>query len=215
MNFQDFLQIVPHFNAVNLPGVDAHNIMVPKERLEIMKKLNFEQIKPKIAAVMMLFYPKDGITHLVLIVRNSYEGVHSSQIAFPGGKYENEDANFEETALRETHEEIGIHPEKIEILKAFTELYIPPSNFMVYPYLGISKEEIVFNPNPEEVSGIIELPLSTFLSDAIIIKSKIKTSYANAIDVPAFKIEEHIVWGATAMILSELKVVLKELLSSK
>jgi 8-oxo-dGTP pyrophosphatase MutT (NUDIX family) len=215
MNFQDFLQIVPHFNAVNLPGVDAHNIMVPKERLEIMKKLNFEQIKPKIAAVMMLFYPKDGITHLVLIVRNSYEGVHSSQIAFPGGKYENEDANFEETALRETHEEIGIHPEKIEILKAFTELYIPPSNFMVYPYLGICKEEIIFNPNPAEVSGIIELPLSTFLSDAIIIKSKIKTSYANAIDVPAFKIEEHIVWGATAMVLSELKVVLKELLSSK
>jgi 8-oxo-dGTP pyrophosphatase MutT (NUDIX family) len=215
MNFQDFLQIVPHFNAVNLPGVDAHNIMVPKERLEIMKKINFEQIKPKIAAVMMLFYPKDGITHLVLIVRNSYEGVHSSQIAFPGGKYESEDANFEETALRETHEEIGIHPEKIEILKAFTKLYIPPSNFMVYPFLGICKEEIVFNPNPEEVSGIIELPLSTFLSDAIIIKSKIKTSYANAIDVPAFKIEEHIVWGATAMILSELKVVLKELLSSK
>ena len=215
MNFQDFLQIVPHFNAVNLPGVDAHNIMVPKERLEIMKKINFEQIKPKIAAVMMLFYPKDGITHLVLIVRNSYEGVHSSQIAFPGGKYENEDANFEETALRETHEEIGIHPEKIEILKAFTELYIPPSNFMVYPYLGICKEEIVFNPNPAEVSGIIELPLSTFLSDTIIIESKIKTSYANAIDVPAFKIEEHIVWGATAMILSELKVILKELLSSK
>jgi 8-oxo-dGTP pyrophosphatase MutT (NUDIX family) len=215
MDFQDFLQIVPHFSAVNLPGVDAHNIMVPKERLEIMKKLNFEQIKPKIAAVMMLFYPKDGITHLVLIVRNSYEGVHSSQIAFPGGKYENEDANFEETALRETHEEIGIHPEKIEILKAFTKLYIPPSNFMVYPFLGICKEEIVFSPNPEEVSGIIELPLSTFLSDAIIIKSKIKTSYANAIDVPAFKIEEHIVWGATAMILSELKVVLKELLSPK
>lgn len=215
MNFQDFLQIVPHFNAVNLPGVDAHNIMVPKERLEIMKKINFEQIKPKIAAVMMLFYPKDGITHLVLIVRNSYEGVHSSQIAFPGGKYENEDANFEETALRETHEEIGIHPKKIEILKAFTELYIPPSNFMVYPYLGICKEEIVFNPNPAEVSGIIELPLSTFLSDTIIIESKIKTSYANAIDVPAFKIEEHIVWGATAMILSELKVILKELLSSK
>lgn len=215
MNFQDFLQIVPHFNAVNLPGVDAHNIMVPKERLEIMKKLNFEQIKPRIAAVMMLFYPKEGITHLVLIVRNSYEGVHSSQIAFPGGKYEKEDANFEETALRETHEEIGIHPEKIEILKAFTKLYIPPSNFMVYPYLGICKEEIVFNPNPAEVSDIIELPLSTFLSDTIIIESKIKTSYANAIDVPAFKIEEHIVWGATAMILSELKVVLKELLSSK
>lgn len=215
MDFQDFLQIVPHFNAVNLPGVDAHNIMVPKERLEMMKKLNFERIKPKIAAVMMLLYPKDGIAHLVLIVRNSYEGVHSSQIAFPGGKYENADTNFADTALRETYEEIGIHPKKIEIVKAFTKLYIPPSNFMVYPFLGICKEEITFYPDPTEVSGIIELPLSTFLSDTITVNSKIKTSYANAVDVPAFKIEEHIVWGATAMMLSELKVVLKELLSSK
>jgi 8-oxo-dGTP pyrophosphatase MutT (NUDIX family) len=215
MDFQDFLRIVPHFSAVNLPGVDAHNIMVPKERLEIMKNLNFEQIKPKIAAVMMLFYPKNGITHLVLIIRNSYEGVHSSQIAFPGGKHENEDANFEETALRETHEEIGIHPKKIEIVKAFTKLYIPPSNFMVYPFLGICKEEITFYPNSTEVSGIIELPLSTFLSDTITVNSKVKTSYANAIDVPAFKIEDHVVWGATAMMMSELKVVLKDLLSSK
>jgi 8-oxo-dGTP pyrophosphatase MutT (NUDIX family) len=215
MDFQDFLQIVPHFNAVTLPGVDAHNIMVPKERLEIMKNLNFEQIKPKIAAVMMLLYPKNGITHLVLIVRNSYEGVHSSQIAFPGGKYENEDANFEETALRETYEEIGIPPKKVEIVKAFTKLYIPPSNFMVYPFLGICKEEVVFYPDPTEVSGIIELPLCTFLSDTIAVNSKIKTSYANAIDVPAFKIDGHIVWGATAMMLSELKVFLKELLSPK
>ncbi|WP_268847428.1 NUDIX hydrolase [Flavobacterium aestivum] len=215
MDFQDFLQIVPHFSAVNLPGVDAHNIMVPKERLEIMKNLNFEEIKPKNAAVMMLLYPKDGITHLVLIIRNSYEGVHSSQIAFPGGKYENEDANFEETALRETYEEIGILPSEIEIVKAFTKLYIPPSNFMVYPFLGICKEEITFYPDPIEVSGIIELPLSTFLSDTITVNSKIKTSYANAVDVPAFKIDEHIVWGATAMMLSELKVFLKELLSSK
>jgi 8-oxo-dGTP pyrophosphatase MutT (NUDIX family) len=215
MDFQDFLQIVPHFNAVTLPGVDAHNIMVPKERLEILNKINFDQIKPKIAAVLILFYPKDSITHLVLIVRNSYEGVHSSQISFPGGKYENEDTSFEATALRETHEEIGIEPDKIEILRGFTKLYIPPSNFMVYPFLGICKEEIVFNPNPDEVSAIVELPLSTFLSDAIMVKSKIKTSYSNAIDVPVFKIEEHIVWGATAMILSELKVVLIELLSSR
>jgi 8-oxo-dGTP pyrophosphatase MutT (NUDIX family) len=215
MDFQDFLRIVPQFKDVTLPGVVAHNIMVPKERLEAIKKIDFLLIKPKIAAVMILFYPKEGITHLVLILRNSYEGVHSSQISFPGGKYEDEDVSFEETALRETYEEIGIHPEKIEIEKSFTKLYIPPSNFMVYPFLGICKEEVIFYPDPAEVSGIIELPLSTFLSDAIMVKSKIKTSYSNAIDVPAFKIGEHIVWGATAMILSELKVVLKELLSSK
>src|SRR6187431_755657 len=151
MNFQDFLQIVPHLSAVNLPGEMAHNVMVPEQRLEIIRKINFEKIKPRKAAVMMLFYPKESITHLVLIVRNSYKGVHSSQIAFPGGKYEKEDVNFEQTALRETHEEIGIRSDKIEILKAFTELYIPPSNFMVYPFLGISKEELYFYPDPTEV----------------------------------------------------------------
>jgi 8-oxo-dGTP pyrophosphatase MutT (NUDIX family) len=215
MDFQDFLQIVPHFGTANLPGEEAHNIMVPKERLEKMKSINMELIDPKTAAVMMLFYPKGGVTHLVLIVRNSYEGVHSSQIAFPGGKYEKEDANLEETALRETHEEIGVHPQKIEVLKAFTKLYIPPSNFMVYPFLGICKEEISFYPDPTEVADIIELPLATFLSDAISIHTKITTSYASAVEVPAFKIEEHIVWGATAMMLSELKEVLKFLLATK
>ena len=186
--------------------------MVPPERLKIMENLNIEELNPKQAGVMMLFYPKGGETHLVLIVRNSYKGVHSAQIAFPGGKYELDDVDFAFTALRETHEEVGIHPEKIEVLKSFTELYIPPSNFMVYPFLGISKEELVFIPEPSEVSDIIELPLSVFLSDAIVVDTKLSTSYADNISIPAFKIDNHIVWGATAMMLSELKEVLKEVL---
>jgi 8-oxo-dGTP pyrophosphatase MutT (NUDIX family) len=212
MDFQYFLQIVPHLDAVNLPGEAAHNMMVPSERLEITRKLNFEEIKPKIAAVMMLFYPKESITHLVLIVRNSYKGVHSSQIAFPGGKYEKEDINFMQTALRETEEEIGIVQDKIEVLKAFTNLYIPPSNFMVFPFLGICREEVVFYPDPNEVADIIELPLTTFLSDSIVINTEMTTSYAKSIEVPAFKIEGKIVWGATAMMLSELKIVLNSIL---
>ncbi|WP_348824585.1 NUDIX hydrolase [Flavobacterium aestuarii] len=213
MDFQDFLQIVPYLDTVKLPGEDAHNIMVPLERLKIMKSLNFEEIKPRNAGVMMLFYPKAGETHLVLIVRNSYEGVHSSQIAFPGGKYEEEDIDLKHTALRETHEEIGIPLDKIQVLKAFTQLYIPPSNFMVYPFLGVCLEDISFCPDSKEVAGIIELPLSTFLSDSIVVGAKINTSYAKSIEVPVFKIDEHIVWGATAMMLSELKIVLNSILS--
>jgi 8-oxo-dGTP pyrophosphatase MutT (NUDIX family) len=212
MNFQDFLEYVPKFIEVELPASEAHYKMAPLDRILDLNTAEIEEKNPKNAAVMMLFYPKNGRTHLVLIVRNSYEGVHSAQIAFPGGKYETEDLTFEKTALRETQEEIGIHPENIQIIMPFTQIYIPPSNFMVYPFLGICNEELVFTPDGNEVAKIIELPLSVFLNDEIVINTTMTTSYANNIDIPAFKIEEHIVWGATAMMLSELKEVFKKVL---
>jgi 8-oxo-dGTP pyrophosphatase MutT (NUDIX family) len=214
MDFQEFLEYVPKLMTAELPAEVSHIKMAPLERIESLKNFDRGIKKPKIAAVMMLFYPKNGVTHLVLIVRNSYKGVHSAQIAFPGGKYEVQDEIFENTALRETHEEVGIHPNIMEIIKTFTPMYIPPSDFMVHPFLGICKEEIVFVPDPKEVANIIELPLTVFLSDAIITDTNLTTSYANDISVPAFKIEEHIVWGATAMMLSELKDVLKDVFNS-
>jgi 8-oxo-dGTP pyrophosphatase MutT (NUDIX family) len=215
MDFQHFLEYVPHFAQAKLPAMEAHLKMAPFERMESLKNAFSENKAPRMAAVMMLFYPKNGMTHLVLIVRNSYEGVHSGQIAFPGGKWETEDKDYSETALRETHEEVGIHPNQMEIIKLFTPTYIPPSNFMVYPFFGICKEEACFVLDPTEVSSIIELPLSVFLSDKIIIEAKLTTSYAENINVPAFEIEGHVVWGATAMMLSELKDVLKSVLDSE
>jgi 8-oxo-dGTP pyrophosphatase MutT (NUDIX family) len=212
MDFQHFLEYVPLFAEAKLPAMEAHIKMAPFERMESLKKAFSDNENPRMAAVMMLFYPKNGITHLVLIVRNSYEGVHSGQIAFPGGKWETEDENFSITALRETHEEVGIAPNQMEIIKLFTPTYIPPSNFMVHPFFGICKEEVCFVPDPTEVSSIIELPLSIFLSDKIIIDATLTTSYAKNINVPAFEIDGHVVWGATAMMLSELKDVLKSVL---
>ena len=215
MDFQDFLQYVPNLIPVELPAESAHAKMAPLERIQALKNLDIDAKNPRIAAVMMLFYPKKEKTHLILIVRNAYNGVHSSQIAFPGGKYELTDRDYEETALRETSEEVGVRPEKIEIIKHFTPMYIPPSNFLVHPYLGIAKEELAFYPDAREVAGVIELPLSVFLDDEIIIETKLSTSYGNDILVPAFNIQNHIVWGATAMILSELRDVLKFTFSEK
>ena len=208
MDFQYFLQFIPALVQTQLSASFSHEKMMPLERKVLLAKMDVKDIKPKEAAVTMLFYPKNKETHLVLIVRNSYKGVHSAQIAFPGGKFESTDVDFKTTALRETEEEIGVDRSKIEIIKAFTSLYIPPSNFMVHPFLGICKEEIHFKPDPVEVAAVIELPLAVFRDDTIIVTETLTTSYATSIEVPAFKIEGHIVWGATAMMLSELRDVL-------
>jgi 8-oxo-dGTP pyrophosphatase MutT (NUDIX family) len=212
MIFDEFLKYTPKIAKELTSASIAHAKMAPSNRLELLKSLNLNVVNPKKAAVLMLFYPKNGVTHLVLIHRTSYYGVHSSQIAFPGGKPEKEDKNLEATALRETHEEIGIHPEKIEIIRSFTEVYIPPSNFMVYPYMGISRHELKFKRQEEEVAGIIELSLSDFLNEQIIVNKEMKTSYAGSIEVPGFMVDNHFVWGATAMMLSELKETLKSVL---
>ena len=210
MIFTDFLKYIPKIVKESLIGEEAHLKMSPPERINFIKKIDPTNFNPKKAAVLMLFYPKISKTHLVLIVRNTYPGVHSSQIGFPGGKVEAYDESLEGTALREAHEEIGITPDKITVLKAFSELYIPPSNFSVAPFLGYSSEELVFVPDNREVFGIIELDLDDFLNEANLSSQKMETSYMKEVEIPVFKFGEHIVWGATAMMLSELKEVLNK-----
>jgi 8-oxo-dGTP pyrophosphatase MutT (NUDIX family) len=212
MNFNLFFNAIPKVLKVELPSVKSHIKMAPLERVKMMENNSYDSSSVRKAAVMMLFYPKNDITYLLLIVRNSYPGVHSSQIAFPGGKVEDIDFDLKQTALRETHEEIGIHPNDIHVIRDFSSIYIPPSNFLVYPFLGVSQTELIFTLQEEEVAGIIELPLSTLLDDSIISIKKIETSYSKLIEVPVFQIKEHTVWGATAMMLNELKDVLKMVL---
>lgn len=209
MNFEVFFDAIATIVDLELPSTSAHVKMAPLERVKILEA-GFENTgNAKKAAVMMLFYPKNNQTHLVLIIRNSYPGVHASQIAFPGGKVEVIDEDLKATALRETFEEIGVHADKISVLRDFSSIYIPPSNFLVFPFLGIASSELEFVLQEDEVAGIIELPLALLLDDAIVIKKSITTSYAQLIEVPVFQIGEHAVWGATAMMLSELKEALK------
>ena len=212
MEFTLFLNYIPKILNQKLPALEAHAKMAPLERIQSLNADYYKDSNPKQSAVMMLFYPKNDKAHMVLIRRNEYPGVHSAQISFPGGQADPEDTDLTQTALRETFEEIGVTSQEIDVVMPFTEIYIPPSNFLVMPFLGVAAQTPTFVPNPDEVTAIIELPLEVFLDDSIVINAEMETSYSQKIEVPAFKFEDYIVWGATAMIMSELKETIKSVL---
>lgn len=209
MQFEQFYNRLSAVAKQPLFAFDAHLKMAPLERVRYLQNYDYSAKNPKASAVLSLFYPKNGLAHLLLIVRSSYPGVHSSQIAFPGGKKEVEDVNLLQTALREANEEVGISPADIEIVKQWSDLYIPPSNFMVSAFMGIAQQPQNFVLQPDEVSGIIELSVAELLNDSLVQNVRMNTSYGSDISVPAFVINDHIVWGATAMILSEIKETFK------
>ncbi len=194
-------------------GEASHYKMAPAFRLKELEAIRLKKKDPKKAGVMALFYPDaEQITHLLLILRKTYKGVHSNQIAFPGGKVEPEDVDLLATALRETHEEVGVPADAITVIRALTEVYIPPSNFEVQPFVGFCNKAVSFVPQESEVEALIKVPLIAFMSDANLFTQHLTTSYAENVAVPAFKLNGHTVWGATAMMLSELKDLLKQVL---
>ena len=210
MKFETFINSVSKIKNLNLPGEDSQFKMSPPFRKDLIDDNKDKMKYAKKAGVMALFYPDFKVeTHLILILRKTYHGVHSAQIGFPGGKYEVEDPNLEYTALRETQEEVGVPINMIEVLKPLTQIYIPPSNFTVAPFLGITHQTPKFVKQDDEVEDVIEVKLVDFLSDANAIETKVMTSYNLELEVPAFKLNGHVVWGATAMMLSELKDLLK------
>lgn len=206
MEFNRFKTSLSKLKNLELPGEEIQLKMAPMERLAEMKRLAINKANAHKAGVMVLFYPSlDDRTRFVLILRKTYRGVHSGQVGFPGGRYEPEDIDLLKTALRETEEEVGVPQSSITVIKQLTQMYIPPSNFLVHPYMGFTEVNPTFVLQPDEVEDIIEVDVNHFLDDSIIISKKITTSYAVDIDVPAFQINGHVVWGATAMILSEVR----------
>lgn len=213
MEFSFFEQRISKIKDLPLPGESSHHKMVPEFRIKELLELKDANTPPRKAAVMALFYPNQKEeTHILFILRKTYKGVHSNQVAFPGGKAEKEDDNLMVTALRETHEEVGVHPDDIHVVKELSEIFIPPSNFEVQPFLGLYKKPKPFVIQESEVAAVLEVSLVNFLSEASITTKNITTSYATNVDVPAFKLNGYIVWGATAMMLSEIKVLLKQVL---
>jgi 8-oxo-dGTP pyrophosphatase MutT (NUDIX family) len=213
MNFDTFLESVSKIEQIPLPGQASQFKMSPPFRLELIEQQQEAMKTSKKAAVTALFYPDElQVTKLILILRKTYKGVHSAQVGFPGGRLEASDESLMFTALRETYEEIGVPINDIKVLKTMTELYIPPSNFTVYPYLGITHKTPIFVKQDEEVEDLIEVLLTDFMNEIAVTSVKVMTSLEKETEVPAFTLNGHVVWGATAMMLSELKDLLKTVL---
>jgi len=185
-----------------LPGQEAQYKMAHQVRRRVAPTPE----DARMAGVLALFYPKSDDWHLVFIERPHHpEDRHGGQISFPGGKQEESDHSLAETALREAEEEIGVPSSSVQLLGSLTDLYIPVSNFLVNPYVGFTTQRPSFEPQPSEVEDIIEVPFDTFLNKDT--RQRIDLQITEQItlqQVPYFNVEGKVIWGATAMMLSEL-----------
>lgn len=191
-----------------LPGEKAQLLMAPSRR-----KFPEEFIvhpNAKKSAVLILLFPFNNSIHTILIQRPIYEGVHSGQVSFPGGKYEEADQDLSFTALREASEEVGINTDSVEIIGKLTDLYIRPSNFLVSPFIAFTDRMPDFVIDNHEVQKIISVDLFALGSKEIKSEKIIIHSSGMKIKTPYYEIEGLTVWGATAMIISELNVIVKE-----
>jgi len=159
------------------------------------------------AGVLLLLFPRDGRLHLVLTRRTDRVEFHKGQISLPGGRCEPGESP-EETALRETREELGIDTSPLRILGRLTPLYVPPSNYCIYPVAAVLEERPEFRPFPLEVEEVLEVPLDHLL-DPENTRREQWTVRGKDMEVPYFSFGEHKIWGATAMVLAEFLELLR------
>lgn len=201
--------ILPH----KLPGKEAHLKLAPEPRVITLIKEQTPPATAKESAVLVLLTPptasNTGVPDslldrdLLLIKRNTYHGVHSGQIAFPGGKCEDYDLDYTATACREAFEELGIKRENLEIIGGLSKLYVPPSNFTIYPILALNKGGAEYTPDPREVAGFMQVPLKLF-DPANAQRCRVQAGPYEWVHAPGYIIDGNTIWGATAMIIAEL-----------
>jgi 8-oxo-dGTP pyrophosphatase MutT (NUDIX family) len=191
-----------------LPGLDAQLRMAPSPRLG-WDPLKFPD-GARDGAALLLVYPHDDTLHFTLTVRGTGLRNHTGQVSLPGGRVD-EGETFEQAALRETEEEIGVDPRSVEVLGPLTPLHIPVSGYILHPVVGFATMRPAFQRAEWEVARIIEAPVS-LLSDVRVVKREMRTRSVNGqsieVEVPFYDIDGEKVWGATAMVLAEFGAML-------
>jgi 8-oxo-dGTP pyrophosphatase MutT (NUDIX family) len=208
MDFEQAINLVKNGLKKPLPGQLAQKTMSPLPIDPRRFNFNFSE-SPRKGAVLILIYPEADQAFFPLIKRPTYAGVHSGQIAFPGGKMEPEDENISYTAIREAWEEVGVLPEDVKLLGQISDLFVPASNFLVSPIIAYSERKPDFIPEIKEVDRIIETPLKQLFELEKRKQKILEIGGQFKLDTPYFDISNEVVWGATAMILGEFIQVLE------
>lgn len=198
--------------ALGLPGFPAQEEMTPPGRFPADRAILMSGKDPRNGAVMAILNPLPGGTwSLVYIKRPDYDGTHGGQMAFPGGRADLDDIDILATAKRETIEEIGVSEDRYEMIGALSNVYIPPSNFLVHPFLAMAKETLTFVEDAREVEYIWQIPVQELLSEKAVSVYDFKTAYGIIKNYPCYIFGNHVIWGATAMITAEIKSLLKRI----
>ena len=192
-----------------LPALQSHLKMAPPTRKAELKAAIEAMPFAKKSAVMILLFHENEKLKVVFIRRSFYVGIHAGQMAFPGGRFEESDKTVEETAFREIEEEIGITRNKIELLGRISDIYVPPSNFLISVFVGYLAAKPVYNPDEREVAEIIEVDFDEFLKpENKTVKSFHVPSANHSVTAPCYQTPQCDIWGASAMVMSELVDIL-------
>lgn len=185
-------------------------------RLSSIKRFSLEARKDaRPGGVMILLYQKNDEWHFPLIQRPDYDGVHAKQMSFPGGKRDETDSDLTYTAIRETEEEIGLIVDADNVIGHLSDHYIVASNFLVSPTIARYFGQPQFVADEYEVDEVVEVRVSDLMDDSLVKEKPIRISYGITIQAPYFHLNDKVVWGATAMMLAELKFILQPFFSGK
>ena len=191
-----------------LPGPAAHESLRATPVGQPMPDFG-HRLPPKPGGVLILLYEEDGVMRFPLTKRQEYPGAHSGQISFPGGKAEPGETGIQ-TALREAHEEIGVALEGIEVLGTLTNFFVIPSNFIVTPVVAYSPVVPAFVRSEYEVARILTCKVSDLLKEDAVQEKEILVAGKIRMLAPHFEMEGETVWGATAMMLNEFRLVWRD-----